>query len=142
MNDGRQFSLLQSAAALGLVALVGTALLAGVHQLTRERIAEQERRVVLEQLQQIVGAEEYDNALHADHFVFSDEPFFPNQQKVVAYRARANGAPVAVILRFSAVNGYNGEIGLLAGIRQDGSLSGVRVTSHKETPGLGAAIVL
>ena len=142
MNDSRQSSLLRSAAALGLVALVGTALLAGVHHLTRERIAEQEKRVVLEQLQQIVNADEYDNDLHTDRFVFSNEPFFPNEQQVVAYRARANGAPVAVILRFSAVNGYNGAIGLLAGIREDGSLSGVRVTSHKETPGLGDAIEL
>jgi electron transport complex protein RnfG len=58
----------------------------------------------------------------------------------VAYRARRAGQPVAVILRFAAVDGYSGEIGLLAGIEADGRLAGVRVTSHRETPGLGDAI--
>jgi Na+-translocating ferredoxin:NAD+ oxidoreductase RnfG subunit len=46
---------LRSAASLGLVAIAGTTLLAGVHQLTAGRIAEQERRAVLEQLQQILS---------------------------------------------------------------------------------------
>ena len=40
----------------------------------------------------------------------------------------------------AATDGYNGNIHLLIGINADGSLSGVRVTSHKETPGLGDAI--
>ena len=45
-----------------------------------------------------------------------------------------------MVLKFKAVNGYNGNIELLAGIRSDGTLLGVRVTRHKETPGLGDAI--
>jgi len=53
---------------------------------------------------------------------------------------RRSGVPVAVILRFAAVDGYNGHIGLLVGIEADGRVAGVRVTSHRETPGLGDAI--
>lgn len=140
MTDSLPSALLRSAAALGLVAIIGTTLLAGVHDLTRDRIAAQERRVVLDQLQQLIAASEYDNALQDDRFVFANETYFPNGQEVVAYRARSGGEPVAVILRFSAVNGYSGGIDLLAGIRTDGSLAGVRVTSHRETPGLGDAI--
>ena len=45
-----------------------------------------------------------------------------------------------MVLKFNAVDGYNGNITLLAGINRDGSLRGVRVVSHKETPGLGDAI--
>ena len=45
-----------------------------------------------------------------------------------------------VVLKIAAVNGYNGKINLLVGINENGTLSGVRVTSHKETPGLGDAI--
>jgi len=37
-------------------------------------------------------------------------------------------------------NGYNGNIRLLTGINVDGSLLGVRVVKHKETPGLGDKI--
>ncbi len=131
--------ILKSAAALGFVAVIGTALLTGVDALTAERIAAQERRVILEQLGQIIPRK-YDNLLLEDAFVFSDEAYFPNGQRVTAYRARLNGQPVAVVLSFNAVSGYNGNITLLAGINFDGSLRGVRVVSHRETPGLGDAI--
>ena len=133
-------SMLRSAASLGLVAVVGTTLLSGVDRVTAPHIADQERRVVLEQLGQIVDPDRYDNALHEDWFTFTDEAHFPQGQQVVAYRARRGGQPVAVILRFAAVDGYNGHIGLLLGIEADGRVAGVRVTSHRETPGLGDAI--
>ena len=139
MRESRS-SLYRSALSLGLVAIIGTALLSGVNELTAERIAEQERRVVLEQLGQIIAPDRYDNDLQDDWFAFTDEASFPQGQRVVAYRARRDGQPVAVILRFAAVEGYNGHIGLLAGIEADGRLAGVRVTSHRETPGLGDAI--
>jgi electron transport complex protein RnfG len=132
--------MLRSAASLGLVAVIGTTLLSGVNRLTATRIAEQERRVVLEQLGQIIRPDRYDNALQNDWFIFSDEAHFPQGQQVVAYRARRGDQPVAVILRFAAVEGYNGHIDLLLGIEADGRVAGVRVTSHRETPGLGDAI--
>ena len=132
-------NVLQSAAALGLVAVIGTALLTGVDFLTADRIAAQERRVILEQLGQIIP-DQYDNELLDDRFSFKDERYFPNDQTVIAYRARQQGEPQAVVLRFDAVRGYNGHITLLAGINADGGLRGVRVISHKETPGLGDAI--
>jgi electron transport complex protein RnfG len=130
----------RSALALGLVAVLGTGLLAVINELTRERIEEQERRAVLQQLQEIISPDRYDNALHDDVFSFRDEAAFPGGQTVTAYRARRGGEPVAVILRLAAIDGYNGNIQLLVGIDHDGRLSGVRVTSHKETPGLGDGI--
>ena len=130
----------KSALSLGLVALIGTTLLSGVNRATAMRIAQQERRVVLEQLGQIIPPDRYDNVMQDDRFSFFDETRFPQGQEVVAYRARRDGQPVAVILRFIAVDGYSGPIGLLVGIEPDGRLLGVRVTSHRETPGLGDAI--
>jgi len=130
----------RSALALGLVVIIGTALLAAVNSLTRERITYQEQLVVLQQLQQIIPDELHDNAMHLDYFQFSDETAFPQKQVVTAYRARKQGEPVAVILRFAAMDGYNGRINLLAGIDVAGRVTGVRVTSHKETPGLGDGI--
>jgi len=132
-------SMIQSAAALGLVAIAGTGLLTGVDFLTADRIAAQERRVILEQLGQIIP-QQYDNQLLDDRFTFRNELHFPNDQEVIAYRARQQGQPQALVLKFNAVNGYNGNITLLAGINWDGSLRGVRIISHKETPGLGDAI--
>lgn len=131
---------LRSALALGLVVVIGTALLATVNSLTRDRITDQEQRVVLQQLQQIIPDELHDNAMHLDYYQFSDEAAFPRAQVVTAYRARKQGQPVAVILRFATLDGYNGRINLLMGIDVAGRLTGVRVTSHKETPGLGDGI--
>ena len=130
----------RSALSLATVAVIGTALLSGVNALTETRIAEQERAVVLQQLAAVFDPGGYDNALQNDVFEFHDEIHFPGGQTVTAYRARKQGEPVALILKFAAVKGYNGNINLLAGIRTDGRLSGVRVVSHKETPGLGDLI--
>lgn len=130
----------RSALALGLVVIIGTALLAAVNSLTKDRIEEQEQRVVLQQLQQVVPGNLHDNAMHLDYFQFSDSTAFPQEQVVTAYRARNQNLPVAVILRFAAMDGYSGRINLLVGIDVTGRLTGVRVTSHKETPGLGDGI--
>ena len=56
------------------------------------------------------------------------------------YRARKDGAPVAAVFTSIAPNGYSGTIKLLVGVYYDGSLAGVRVINHKETPGLGDKI--
>jgi electron transport complex protein RnfG len=44
------------------------------------------------------------------------------------------------VLRATVPKGYSGPIELLIGLRQDGSVLGVRVLTHRETPGLGDAI--
>lgn len=131
--------ILRSAAILGLVAVLGTSLLAGVDRLTASRIAEQEKRVILEQLGQLIP-DHHDNPLLQDRISFQDEQHFPNGQTVTAYRVRLQEEPLAVVMKFQAVSGYNGNITLLAGINFNGSLRGVRVISHKETPGLGDGI--
>jgi len=125
---------------LGLVALIGATLLTSINQLTHDRIQEQERRAVLRQLGELVAPESYDNTLYDDHYSFKDENWFPGGQAVTIYRARMKAEPVAAVLKMAATEGYNGDILLLVGIDADGVLSGVRVTSHKETPGLGDLI--
>lgn len=130
----------RSALALGLVVIIGTTLLAAVNSFTRARISDQEQKAALQQLEQLLPADQYDNELHQDYYQFRAERYFPQGQLVTAYRARKQGQPAAVILRFAAMDGYNGRINLLAGIDISGQLTGVRVTSHKETPGLGDGI--
>ena len=109
----------RSALLLAVVAVIGTALLSGVHELTAERIAEEERRVVLEQLDQVLPASRYDNAMLTDRITVHDAAFFPGGQAVTVYRARRGGEPSALILRHRAVNGYSGDIHLLTGIDID-----------------------
>ena len=45
--------------------------------------------------------------------------------------------PVAAIMTPVEAPGYAGTIKLIVGIKADGSLGGIRILAHKETPGLG-----
>ncbi len=56
------------------------------------------------------------------------------------YRVRHGGEPVAVILNPTVPDGYAGPIRLLVAVKTDGTLGGVRVLDHHETPGLGDRI--
>lgn len=125
---------------LGGFALIGTALVSSTNWLTEDRIAENQRQALLRSLYQLVPAEVVDNDFYRDTLQVQDEELLGTDEPVTAYRARKAGQPVAVVLAPVAPDGYGGSIRLLVGIYQDGRLAGVRVTGHKETPGLGDAI--
>jgi len=133
---------IRSGILLGLIALLGTAVLVFIHDQTRARIALQEQRRVLQQLNEIVPPSAYNNDLHTDRITLTDPPLFQHAGPVTVYRARMDGRPVAVIMRLTAPDGYNGDIRLLVGIDAGGTVLGVRVTEHRETPGLGDLIEL
>jgi electron transport complex protein RnfG len=135
-------SVIRSSLLLGIIALMGTALLAGVNALTHERIIEQEKMRVLQQLNEIVPVDSFNNDLLADRIEIQDEAFFRHPAPVTVYRARMDGKAVAIMMMLTAADGYNGDIRLLAGIDVHGTVLGIRVIAHKETPGLGDPIEL
>jgi electron transport complex protein RnfG len=139
MND-RPHPVLRSGVLLGLIALLGTALLAGVNALTHERIVEQENLRTLQQLNAIVPVGSYNNDLLKDKIEIRDEALFRHPAPVSVYRARMDEQAVAVLMHITAPDGYNGDIRLLTGIDRNGTVLGVRVVSHRETPGLGDPI--
>ena len=140
MDDDIRRQMLASARLLGVFALVGSILLAGTHGLTRHRIAEQQRESLRSTLYEVLPADAgATNALLDDTLTISD-PLLGTDEPLTAYRARRNGQPVAVLFPVVAPNGYSGAIRLLVGITARGTLSGVRVLSHRETPGLGDKI--
>jgi electron transport complex protein RnfG len=132
--------IIRSGVLLGIIALLGTALLASVNALTHERILEQQERHMLQQLNEIVPATSFDNDLLEDRIEIRDEAHFRHPAAVTVYRARLDGQPAAVLMLVTAPDGYNGDIRILAGIDNTGTLIGVRVVSHRETPGLGDPI--
>ena len=137
---GNKQGIWRSAVALGLVAIVGTGLLVFVEALTRPRIADQQSLAAIKQLRQVINPRLFDNDLQNDQIIIADSGWFSQGQAVTIYRARKGSEPVAAIFKLFTEDGYNGKIHLLIGILADGSISGVRVISHKETPGLGDAI--
>jgi electron transport complex protein RnfG len=124
---------------LGLFAVVGTGLVALTYEGTAERIAENERESLLRSLHQIILPESHDNDIYTDILQVRD-PLLGTNKPVDVYRARRGKQPIAAVIASIAPAGYGGAIKLLVGINYDGTLAGVRVISHKETPGLGDAI--
>ncbi len=55
-------------------------------------------------------------------------------------RVYVDGEPAALLLRVTAEKGYHGPIRLLIGLQVDGTMIGIQVLDHSETPGLGDQI--
>lgn len=127
----------KTAITLMAFAVVGTALLAYIFGITRGPIAKSEAEARMELFRQIVPDTLHDNDLLKDTIRIAPDPLLGNRDTFLASRARLAGKPVAVILEAVAPDGYSGDIKLLIAVRNDGSIIGVRVLAHKETPGLG-----
>ena len=88
-----------------------------------------------------IGAEilplEYDNDLPADRISYALPTYFGTEAATDVYRARRGAKPVGLIFSPVRARGYNGMMKLAVGIRYDGTLAGVRILEHRETPGLG-----
>ena len=133
---------MRSGVLLGLIALIGTALLTGVNALTHERIKQQERNRMMQQFNAIVPSASFNNDLLTDRIEVREEKLFRHPQPVSVYRARMDGRPVAALMTITAPDGYNGDIRILVGIDDKGVVLGVRIIAHRETPGLGDPIEL
>lgn len=124
---------------LGTFAVSGVGLVAVTHALTSERIAANEREATLRKVAAIIPAERMDNDPLQDLIEVGD-PELLGAESTRVYRIRGDGEPLAVVLESIVPDGYAGPIKLLVSVLADGSLGGVRVISHRETPGLGDRI--
>ncbi len=129
-----------SAVLLGLFAIVGTALVAYTYSATKDRIAANERAILLRTLHTLIPASEQDNDMAQDTVQVTSPQYLGSAKPMTVYRARKHGKPVAAVFTAIAPNGYGGPIKLLVAVRYDGTIAGVRVISDQETPGLGDAI--
>lgn len=132
--------ILRAAGLLMGFAMIGTSLVAVTLSVTKERITANEEAALLNNLNDLVPAHRYDNALLADTLHIVSPESLGTTQPVTVYRAYQDQKPVALFATPVAPNGYSGPIKLLVGVYADGALAGVRVLNHRETPGLGDAI--
>ncbi|MEJ1298144.1 MAG: electron transport complex subunit RsxG [Candidatus Sedimenticola sp. (ex Thyasira tokunagai)] len=121
---------------LAMFSAVGTGLVAFTHQQTKERIAANEREALLRSLTVLVPASSIDNDIITDRTTVNS-PEMLGGDAIDVYLGRKGVDPVAAVFASVVPDGYSGPIKLLVAVRVDGTLGGVRVVSHKETPGLG-----
>lgn len=128
---------LKTAASMIGFAVIGTLMLAVIYQITQAPIAENEAQARLALFKQVIAASAYDNNILNTVVEIAPNALLGNKQTSIANIALKDKKPVAMILEATAPDGYSGDIKLLIAIRMDGTISGVRVLAHKETPGLG-----
>lgn len=129
---------------LAAFALATAATLAGTWLLTDQRIQDAKKRAAEKALLEIIPQSRHDNDMLTDTLITT-----ASQQQALGLKAPAQihiarnaEEVVAYIYPAIAPDGYSGDIDMIIGINADGSIAGVRVLAHKETPGLGDKIDL
>ncbi len=136
IEPGRRRALLL----ITLAALVAGTLITLSDELSRERIAANQRARLLATLHEVIDPALFDNDLEASRRYVTSPDLLGTNEPVEVFIATQNGEAVAALFSTVAPRGYNGPINLLVGVTVDGTITGVRVTSHRETPGLGDVI--
>lgn len=127
----------RTAAIMLAFTLVFTALMAGTYKATAPLVAASALAEKLRLIGEVLPAAAYDNDLMADAITLPPQAALGLDEDTRLWRARRNGAPAALVLEAAARDGYSGRISLILAVAADGKLLAVRVTTHKETPGLG-----
>lgn len=130
-------SITRNAIGLALFAVITAGTIALTHAFTQERIQDQVRQAESGALLEILPEDQHDNDLLQDTVNVGPSDKLGLKSEAKAHIARQDGAVSGIILPAVAPNGYSGEIRMLVGIDDSGEILGVRVTQHRETPGLG-----
>jgi len=135
----------QMVVALVTVAVVAVFFLGLTDIVTREPIATAQKSALHKALVQVLPEHRNDplaDVIHlkpsgngsADKTSKTKKPFYPAKDK--------QGNIIGLAWETIAPDGYKGTIRILMGVLPDGSVHAIRITDHRETPGLGDHIVL
>ena len=131
MKDGT----IKHATILGVFCLGFGLVLAVTDRLTVDAIKERAMEDRLNSLAQVIPAGIHDNNPVTDAIDMKNE----QGEEETIYRAMKAGQVTGVAYEVHGT-GYGGPVRLMLGLDAEGHILGVRVTAHKETPGLGDKI--
>lgn len=142
-------SILKHSGILAGFAVIIAVSVGSVKLLTEEKIAIQLQKSKLEALHEVFPSTRHNNdlltstlSLDSDSQQYLSIELLGLTQPGNAYIARLNDRISGIILPAEIHDAYSGDIAILVGINADGTVSGVRVLNHRETPGLGDKIDL
>ena len=132
-----------SGSVLAVFAAITSVAIGWTYLATKDQIGMEVRRAEARQLLEIFPPETHDNDIVDDGFeLIADTPLLGIREARQGYRVRRDDRVIGVILPATARDGYSGDIRALVGVRDDGTVAGVRVVAHRETPGLGDKVDL
>ena len=121
-------------------ALLASVLLGVTNCSTEDTIQQRLNEDLIKSLEEVVPAALHDNDMLQDTLTIPSADFNIGANETTVYLAKKSGKVTAVCFKFIAPDGYSGAINMIMGVDRDGNILGVRVLSHKETPGLGDKI--
>ncbi|SJM91402.1 putative oxidoreductase [Crenothrix polyspora] len=121
-------------------ALLASVLLGITNCSTQSTIQQRLDEDLISSLAEVVPGALYDNDLLQDTITLPSADYNLGANETLVYLAKKSGKVSAVCFKLTAPDGYSGAIDMIMGIDRDGNILGVRVLSHKETPGLGDKI--
>ncbi|PKO41704.1 MAG: electron transport complex subunit RsxG [Betaproteobacteria bacterium HGW-Betaproteobacteria-4] len=127
----------RTAATLFVFVAIFTGLLSAAYLWTKPAIEASATEEKMKLVDEVLPRTEYDNALLEDTVALPATPELGLKDPTMLFRARQAGQPVALVFEAVAPDGYAGKVKLIVAIRANGEVAGVRVTQHRETPGLG-----
>ena len=137
MNDK---TAIKTGITLAVIAAICTALVAATYQLTEERIVANEKALLEQALQPALSGLFYEGGVSESRLVIPPPHDLPGNDTALIYRVYAKDRPVAALFAVTARDGFSGVIRVLVGVEFDGTVTGVRILQHRETPGLGDKI--
>jgi electron transport complex protein RnfG len=122
-----------------VIVVAAAALVVGSYELSKERIAANERAQLVASLNSVLDPALGDTDLNPVLISARDE-LLGSAEPIDVFIIMREGRPAATVFATIAPDGYNAEIQLLVGISPDERVTGVRAVRHRETPGLGDGI--
>jgi electron transport complex protein RnfG len=132
-------SIVRSLIVVGVVAVAAAALVTSSYELSKDRIAANQRARLVASLNSVLDPALGDTDLNPVLVDARDE-LLGSAGPIDVFIIMQGGRPAAAVFATIAPDGYNAEIQLLIGISPDERVTGVRAVRHRETPGLGDAI--
>ena len=126
---------------LATIGAVCAALVATTYLMTRDRIAANEQAWLEKSLKPALAGLFFEGSVSESMLVIRAPHDLPGPDDVIIYRLFAEEQPVAALITVTARDGYAGPIRVLVGVEYDGTVTGIRILEHRETPGLGDRIV-
>ena len=133
-------SVVRNGLTLAAIAALCTTLVAFTHRATDDRIVANQEAWLEQSLLPALGGVRFDGNVGDARLTIPAPHGLPGSGDAVVYRVYKGGAPAAALFVVTARDGYSGAIRLLVGIDSDGTVTGVHVLEHRETPGLGDGI--
>ena len=127
-------SLLNMTLVLTAVTVIMGGILAAVNDITSKPIAQQKEKALADGIKAVMGI---DNFVVAETDTLSQTDSKGKEQLFVIYTIENNGQPYGAAIE-STTGGFGGDLKVLVGFDEAGTILGYTLLEHDETPGLGA----